>query len=343
MAAVSVLALSTSACRRDVPQRAQAAPSPAETTTAPPRTEKKVLLVHSYHTGYPWVDAITQGVKRAFAGSHAHLEIFYMDTKRRTSEAWKRQSGQNARQIVEEWRPDVVITSDDNAQQYFAKDYAGRQTPQVVFCGVNASPQKYGYPASNVTGILEVPHFAASLDHLRKFVPDAKRIAIVTDDSPTSAGALAFMKRQPTSCELVSCETPTTFKQWQNAIRRCQDSADAIAVYMYHTVKRAGQAESMEPKEVMAWTVANSRIPIVGLFIFTVDDGALCGFLESGVEHGFRAGQMALELLGGKSAADVPLVTALEGQSMLNMATARKFGISVPGEALRATDIVIGE
>ena len=346
--AVMSIALAATAvqCRRDVPQRASAAPAKAKKGTVPPAASpkgQKVLLVHSYHTGYPWVDAITQGAKRALAGSHAELEILYMDTKRKTSEEWKHQAGKRADDVVAEWQPDVVITADDNAQQYFAKNYAGRVSPQFVFCGVNAKPEKYGYPASNITGVLERPHYAETLRQLQQLVPDAKRVALLSDDSPTSAGAIEFIKGQTAPLELVSCDTPSSFADWQHAVRRCQDSADVIAIYTYHTVKRTGGDESMDPKEVMSWTVANSRIPIVGFLIVTVDDGALCGYLESGVEHGFRAGNIALELLGGKRAVDIPLVTALEGQSMLNMATARNLGIEVPQEVISDTEIVIGE
>ena len=328
-------------CQDHAPERAQAAdPARRQPTAA---ATKKVLLVHSYHTGYPWVDAITQGVKRALSGSPVELQTYYMDTKRKTGTEWKTEAGKTAKNIVTEWQPDVVIAADDNAQQYFAREFAGAGRPQVVFCGVNAEPEDYGYPAANVTGILERPHFQASLDLLREICPRAKRIAIVTDDSPTSAGALHHMTPESGDYEIVCRETPTTFPAWQAVITRCQDTADAIAVYMYHTVKREGEDQSMPPKEVMDWTVANSRIPIVGFFIFTVDDGALCGLAESGVEHGFRAGQITLDLLHGKTAVDVPIVTALDGQSMLNLRTAKRLGISIPRALVELTDIVIEE
>lgn len=178
-------------CRRDAPQQAQAAGRPKPVQAA--SVTKRVLLVHSYHTGYPWVDAITQGVKRALPSSSVDLQVFYMDTKRKTSDVWKTQAGQAARKVVSEWQPDVVIAADDNAQQYLAKDYAGRPAPQFVFCGVNAEPQDYGYPAPNVTGVLERPHFKASIDLLREVCPGVKRLALVTDNSGTSAGALQFM------------------------------------------------------------------------------------------------------------------------------------------------------
>jgi hypothetical protein len=53
--------------------------------------------------------------------------------------------------------------------------------------------------------------------------------------------------------------------------------------------------------------------------VFAVDDGALCGYLESGVEHGYKAGQMAVDIINGKPAGQIPIITAPEGQSMLNL------------------------
>jgi len=303
----------------------------------------KVLLVHSYHTGYPWVDAITRGVRMALSGSNIDLEIYYMDTKRNTSEEWKVESGNNAMQVVRDWEPDVIIAADDNAQKYFAVNYIGMEKPQIVFCGVNAEPEAYGYPASNVTGILERPHFNESLDLLNEIMPGVENIAIISDDSPTSQGALSYMRAEDTELNVVSTATPSTFQDWQDEVRRVQDLADAIAIYMYHTVKPADGMESMDPKEVMVWTVENSNIPIVGFFVFAVDDGALCGFLESGAEQGMRAGEITLQIIGGMAPGDMPVVTALEGQSMLNVATATRLGLNVPDAMVDSIDIVLGE
>jgi ABC-type uncharacterized transport system substrate-binding protein len=321
-------------------------PSPAQAEEAAsavsrPATRPRVLLVHSYHAGYPWVDAITRGVRMALPASDADLQVIYMDTKRHTDEAFKTQAGERARRIMAEWQPRIVITADDNAQKYFAAQYVGQEAIQFVFCGVNAEPGKYGYPAANVTGVLERPHYRDSIALLRQLVPDAKRIALLSDDSPTSAGALEFMSDEETGTEIVSREMATTFEQWKVAVRRLGTTVDAIAIYMYHTVKESGNPQSLDPKVVMDWTVANSPAPIIGFFIFAVDDGALCGYLESGVEHGLRAGQMAAEILQGKTASEIPIVTALEGQSMLNLKTAQKLNVTVPGGISSVIDVLV--
>ena len=70
-----------------------------------------------------------KGITEGLAGIEYERHSFYMDTKRHTSEAWKQQAGQKASEMLSHLRPQVVITMDDNAQQYFAKHYAGQPGP----------------------------------------------------------------------------------------------------------------------------------------------------------------------------------------------------------------------
>ena len=245
--------------------------------------------------------------------------------------------------IVREWAPTVVIAVDDNAQSYFVSKFINQEVPQFVFCGVNERPERYGYPRENVTGILERPHYGATVELLRKLVPDAKRIAVVSDDSPTSAGALLYIREKAGDEGLVLVEQPETFAEWKETVTHAQEVADAIAVYMYHTVQPHRGGQSMEPKEVMRWTVSNSEVPVLGFFTFAVDDGALCGFVESGVEQGRLAGKIARDMVAGKKASQIPIVQALEGQSMLNQESARRLNITVDKGVLDSIDIVKGE
>ncbi len=124
----------------------------AESNSRTPIAQPKVLLVHSYHPEYPWVASLSFGVKKALSGSKAQIETFYMDTKRNTSEEFKTKMGKKALAVVEDWKPDIVITADDNAQAYFGRHLAGRTTPQVVFCGVNNPIENYGQRGQDLDG-----------------------------------------------------------------------------------------------------------------------------------------------------------------------------------------------
>ena len=82
----------------------------------------KVLVVHSYHHEYEWVAEISGGINEVLKDKNVELEYYYMDTKRKTDEAWKEESGRAALEKVTAWQPNVVIAVDDNAQLYFAKN-----------------------------------------------------------------------------------------------------------------------------------------------------------------------------------------------------------------------------
>lgn len=321
-------------------ERRQSCESRPGRAGAPPG---KVLLVHSYHPGYEWVAGVSRGVRWALEGSNATLEVFYMDTKRKSDTAWKETAGKAALSTVDAWGPDVVIAVDDNAQFYFARHLIGKGKPRVVFCGLNADPTDYGYPAENVTGILERPHLEESLLLLKRILPGIRRVAVVTDASPTSAGALNFMKKQETGFEIISLSTPETFEQWRGRILDLQDKADAIVVYTYHTVRCDDGPGNMNPGKVMEWTVSASRLPLVGLFSFSMDDGMLCGAVASGVEHGFEAGRIATQLLDGASPRDFPMKSACKAMNTINLDAARKLGIKTPAEVIEEADIVIGD
>jgi ABC-type uncharacterized transport system substrate-binding protein len=304
----------------------------------------KILVVHSYSTDYEWVNDISDGIRDTFDGKNVELEFYCMDTKKKTNEAWKEESGKIALKKVADWQPDVVIAVDDNAQIYFARNLVGEEKPMVVFCGVNGDPSEYGYPAKNVTGILERPHFTATLQQFKRIVPTANRIAVISDNSVTSAGAIEYMKTQKTEFDIVSWNLPSTFAEWQRQIKTACNNADAIAIYTYHTLRsEIDSTTSTDPQKVIEWTVTNSTIPIIGFFDFGIENGWLYGSVESGYEHGSEAGQIALGLLSGKNMRDFPIKTATKATSMLNLAAAEKLGIQIPEEIIENTDIVIGK
>ena len=300
-------------------------------SAGPSVAANKVLLVHSYHEGYSWVDSITAGVNKALEGSTVQLDVFYMDTKRKTSEEWKIQAGRSASKRVEEFEPDVIITSDDNAQSYFARQYVGKSNPKIVFCGVNSEPSAYGFPARNVTGILEKPHVVESMALLKALFGDIKTVAVILDDSPTSDSTVAYMKsltgKMP--MKIVRFDQPRTFDQWKTLIGKYQDTVDALAVFVYHTIKERTGGDSILPKKIMDWTVANNRLPTIGFNDFAIKDGVLCGIAESGEEHGYLAAQMALQILKGKKAGDIPMRTAKKGTVMFNARAAEKLGVEI--------------
>ncbi|MFP4473695.1 MAG: ABC transporter substrate-binding protein [Candidatus Omnitrophota bacterium] len=283
------------------------------------------------------------GVQDALEGRPVELRIFYLDTKRNTSQDWKVKKAREAWQVIDSWQPDAVVTADDNAQILVTQHYAGEPGPYFVFCGVNGKPEAYNIIAPNVTGVLERPHFEESIEYLREILPRVHRIAIISDLGPTSMGALDYMSgRAVPGVDVLGIHLIEKMSVWQERFSDYDHrDFDAVAVYMYHTLKTEEGGRSIDPEKVMDWTIGNIDLPLVGFFDFAVADGMLCGVVESGHEHGYDAGRMAWELVNGTDIRELPIHVAERGVRMLNLRTAEILGIDVPEDVISNTDRLV--
>jgi ABC-type uncharacterized transport system substrate-binding protein len=341
--------LLSSACREELPPRpnennASDGPIVKSLRTEPPHTGvtgHRMLLVHSYHQGYPWVDTVTEGVRSSIQGTGLELSVFYMDTKRHTDEAWKVEAGRRARKRVDEYRPDIILAADDDAQQYFATFYVNTALP-IVFTGVDADPSKYGYPAANVTGIIERPHFKESLALAKRLRP-IKRIAVLSCHDTTSMLALGFMKQEQLDVEVAEWLMVDDFNAWKKAVNRFNRSVDAIVIRSYQAVRKPGSSENMAPPDVAAWTREHATIPTIAFHDFEIQGGLLVGVVKSGQEYGRVPAEYAVRILDGTPPSSLPIVKPQQGIKMINRTTARRLGIPCAGEIPRGVILVSQE
>jgi hypothetical protein len=134
----------------------------------------KCLYVSSYHRGYAWSDGVEQGLRKVLTG-HCEIRQIDMDTKRNKSVEFKQSAAIAVKREIETWQPDVVIVSDDNAAKYVVEQYYRDANTPFVFSGVNWTVKEYGFPYSNVTGIIEVAPLEAMLTHAIKYSDGAKK------------------------------------------------------------------------------------------------------------------------------------------------------------------------
>lgn len=302
---------------------------------------RKVFVVHSYDRGFAWTADIDEALQRILTPRQVRMRTFFMDTNLQHDEARLASAGREAAAIMLEFQPDVVIVSDDNAQQYFAAQFAGNASaPSFVFCGVNKAPAIYGYPAVNVTGVTENLAWGKGLELLRSIRPSIRRVQVLLDARPSSqAAALSMRAATPPDIE-ADWSVIETFDEWRRCVLDAADNHDALAIMTYHNLTDA--AGRMVPaEEIMLWTRNNATLPSLGFFDYTVADGALCGVIQTGFEHGSLAAAMALRILGGERAGDIPVTGSTRGLLMLNMATAGKLGIEIPHLLLQEAAAIV--
>jgi ABC-type uncharacterized transport system substrate-binding protein len=297
----------------------------------------------SYHADWEWNIDQFQGFKDALASVDVEYRVFEMNTKRLGAASSKFAKAEDARAMINAWRPDLVYTNDDDAQELVTRQFLGSEIP-FVFSGVNADPAVYGLTgSSNVTGVLEKEHVLETIRLLRSLVPNVRRIAVIIDEGPTWPGVVETMTEAldgSTDVEVTEYRLVHTFAEYKTLVEGYQRTVDAIAPLGIFRFKN-GQGETVDYVDVLRWTAEHSHIPDFAFWRSRVVRGTLCAVSVSGYAQGHAAGQLARAILvDGTSPAALPMQSTRKGRPVVNLARARSLGISLGSSQLLAAEVI---
>jgi len=317
--------------------------STTQAQAAPAGKEFRILYIMSYHSPWRWTDWQLEGFQEELKGVKAAYRSFQMDTKRNSSPEQKEAKGQEARALIESWKPDLVYTSDDDVQQYVVKHFVNGKLP-FVFSGVNADPANYGFRGSaNVTGVIEQEHFVESVRLIKKMAPGAKRIALVFDDAkmwdPVRARIAKAMAQLP-GMEIVANDTILTFADYKKKMMEYPKTADIVGTLGIFNLKDEN-GKNVTYQEVQKWTVENSKLPDFAFWIDRVHYGTLGAMTVSEREQGRAAGRIARGILvEGKSPSGYAMVPTTKGLPVISLARAKKLGLNLDAELLLTAEVI---
>ena len=287
------------------------------------------FYVSSYHVGMAWADSIAASVKGELDG-RCRVESFHMDTKRRQDPAQMAAAGDAAYARMLDLRPDVVITSDDNAMRYFVEPrLLGTDIP-VVFTGINWTIEGYDLPASNVTGMIEVAPMKPLLRLGGELSRGGTRALHFAADTVTSRKDVERLRR--TAAELgmsIDSVLVDSVADWHNAWRRVQDEHDFIVL------SDIGAFDSWDEASMRRFTLDNTRVPVLASTEHTLAYASV-GLTHLSAELGEWAGASAAAILDGLSPAEIPLVTNRRWDAWINEPMVERIGLDV-GEAFART------
>ncbi len=292
---------------------------------------KRVLFIDSYHAGYEWSDGITAAVEQVLEDENVVLRIHRMDTKNNTSEEFKQRAGLLAKAVIEEFQPDIVIATDDNAQKYVIAPFYRDTDLPVVFAGVNWDASVYGYPTDNITGMIEVSAVPEMLGLIRRITP-GQRVGSINGDTETVRKEIKNYT-DVLDLQFDADRRVGTFDEWKAAFLEMQDRVDIL--YMYNN---AG-IEGWNDEEANRFVMDNARIPS-GSVQPWMAPYVLVTFTKDPYEQGEYAARTALRILAGESPGDIPMVTNQRGRVLLNSELARALGLSIPSELLATADVL---
>ena len=258
------------------------------------------VYVSSYHKGYAWSDALERGLRKELDGQCDLIQID-MDTKRNKSELYKiRKSREVANEIIK-IKPDVLITSDDNAARYLVVPYFKDSKLPVVFSGINWTVEEYGFPATNVTGMVEVAPVRPMLRWAQRLTEQGTRGFYLGSDTLTEAKNLKYLVKAADDLNIsISSALVNDGEAWQSAFKEAEE-ADFIIL------GSSAGIHDWDEKTMMSFVREHAR-----KLILTNNDWMLpfsmLGFVKIPQEQGEWAAKTAIAIHEGIPIQRIPVV-----------------------------------
>jgi len=281
----------------------------------------KCLYVSSYHKGYDWSDGVEEGIRSVLDGQ-CQLRQFDMDTKRRKSTQEKQQAADLAFELIQAWKPDIVITSDDNAAKYLIVPKHDKVDIPFVFSGVNWTVEEYGFPFQNVTGIVEV---APIEPMLTKAIELSGGLSAVYLGADTLTEGKNFQRIKSGAEKLgIKLEKVLVadFEAWAVAFTKAQ--------YLDFIVMGSNSGiENWNEEQAESYAIENSQKLSVTNHAWMMSVTGL-GFTKIPQEHGQWAAEAGLAILSGTSPSSIPVATNRKWELWMNNALVDKAEVVVP-------------
>lgn len=292
---------------------------------------RKILVIHSYHPEVKSVINKNAGLTSVLDKTDVEYQTIYMDTKRNTGEAFKKAAALQAIETIEQYRPNVVITFDDNAFKYLIMPYYKDSEMPVVFAGLDWDASVYGAPYTNTTGMVSVTLTKQLIGHLEKYAAGT-RVGWLGHDSLTTRKELKAYK------EILKLDMAVSyvsdFQEWQESFLELQNEVDIII----HSGSLIEGVRDWDDDAAKRFVLDNITVPI-GTVNRPIMSCSVFGLAKVLNEQGVWAAQTALRILDGTKPSDIPQVTNKEAVIIVNLDLAEKLNIIIPPEVLKNAEI----
>lgn len=286
--------------------------------------KKVAILQYMPHSS---LDNCTQGVKNALdaAGIAYDVQIGSSGSADTDCQSYAEQMASSGN-----YSAIIAVATPAAVSAYSAVRNASSDIP-VIFCAVS-DPVSTGLvnsldaPGNNCTGTADAVDIAGQVQLIKTMQPNIKNLGVIyTTTEANSISQLATLKAE--------CEA-NGINLVQKGINEASE-LQAVAVSLVNEVDAITNLTDNNVVDNMSVVLeqANQKgIPIYGSEIEQVKKGCLASASIDYVALGEKTGQIAVDVLGGKSAATYPVVTVSDSFLVVNPDVASTLGITIPAE-----------
>jgi putative ABC transport system substrate-binding protein len=220
---------------------------------------------------------------------------------------------------------------------------AATTTIPIVF-STNADPVQFGLvaslsrPSGNLTGVSQLSGEvgAKRLELLHEVVPAATIIGLLLN--PTNPVTESFLRGQEAAARILGLQLPVLHASTERDL----DPAFATLVQLRAGALMIGQdAFFANRSEQLAALTLRHAVPAIYQSRDFASAGGLMSYGGSGTEAYRLAGIYSGRILKGEKPADLPVQQATKIELVINLKTAKAFGLTVPPNLIATADEVI--
>ena len=190
-------------------------------------------------------------------------------------------------------------------------------------------------PGTNVTGTTDMNPVEQQMDLLVKIVPNAKSVGTIYCSSEVNSQLQVDILKKAATAKGVTIKeaTVSNVNDIQQAARSLVGKVQAIYVPTDNVLASA--------MPTLVSVTEEAKLPVICGEGGMVKAGGLATLGVDYYKLGFQAGEMAADILSGKSKpADMGIQAQKEFKAMVNLKEAEKIGLKVPEDVLKGAELV---
>ena len=315
----------------------------------------RAYIVHSYEDDHVCGVPQGEGVERVLAdefGPNVVVKKHFMNTKTvNGTPAKMKRDAERVLQDIDQFKPSIVFTIDDNAFREVGLKLVDRQFP-VIFSGLNGQPEKFdsivhflndkGRPDRNITGVYEHLHFETAVNVMKGVDPNLRKVVALLDESPTGQAIRAQLHKEISGGRVdidVTFKHVGTMSAFRDAIAEINADESIHAVYPVVLSVEGDSKTRVGFKTTLREFLEFSKKPGMALNFAFARLGLFGGASVDFSAMGQQAGQMGIAILNGEQIGRLSIQSAEEYLITFNVRRAKMLGIQIPDELIGAAII----
>jgi ABC-type uncharacterized transport system substrate-binding protein len=256
------------------------------------------------------------------------LQQFDMDAKRLKDPKDLEQKALEAKALIDTWRPDVVITADDDAATYLIMPFYKDHALPFVFCGINWTVEEYGFPYRNVTGMVEVAPVEPLFDKAEALLPQHRRAFYLGANASSELKNLRRVQEVAARRGVhLEYRLVDTLEAWLAEFRAAQN-ADFVILGSNSGIGDWSDAQALQGVRQTARRLSLTNHEWMMPY-------AMLGLTKIPEEQGEWAAATALHILAGLAPSSIPIVPNRKWDIWVNTPLLEAAGVHVPTPLLQ--------